>query len=340
MNRTLKSLLRTLYYPREILLSEQWAYGHMEIYRRFFGFEPNTILLAELQHGWVANPESIPQNDFSIRLRNRRLSKYPLLVWSRKIEKALNHPIERNVYAVCSPWSLLITEYERLRARGLAPSYFESPGSALYFPGHSFPGFDFEFDVKKTETMLKSQKFSSITTSLYWLDFINPNVREQFSRFSKLTCMGLRSPAATETPWHDVGGRVNFLYQLHKAISEHQVIVCEEFSTAAMAALTLGKKVFICEDKVQYELVHRSERNPILTSDNSLVLRNYGIKKSTSELGYDLSGSAKVLELAQVGFGFDVSVEETRQILERFMGNQSINFQSKIMIPDSNKVLW
>ncbi len=340
MNRTLKSLLRALYYPREILLSEQFAYGHIEIYRRFFGFEPNAILLAELQHGWVANPESIPQNDFSIRLRNRRLSKYPLLVWSRKIEKALNHPIERDVYAVCSPWFLLITEYEKLRAIGLAPSYFESPGSALYFPAHSFPGFDFKFDVNKTETILKSQKFSSITTSLYWLDFINPSVREHFSRFSKITCMGFRAPAATETPWHDAGGRVNFLYQLHKVIMEHQFIVCAEFSTAAMAALTLGKQVFICEDKVQYELVHRSEKNPIVTLDNSLILRNFGIKKSASELGYDLSGSSKVLELAQSGFGFDVSVEETKEILESFMGNLSNNLQCQIAISDSRRALW
>lgn len=340
MRQKVKSILRPYLYSPEVILNEQFAYGAREIYQRFINFDPKKIIFAEVQHGWYLDSSWTSQSIVSNRQLNRRLKRYPLLVWSREIAQELNNPKFRSVYAVTSPWSLLLSSYEKLKSRNLVPTYNEIPGSALYFPTHSFHGMKAFLDSTSAQNILKSQNFSSITTSLFWIDFINPHIREQFESFSKVTCMGIRAPAATETPWSDIGGRRNFLYQLHKAISEHQFIICDEFSTAAMAALTLGKQVFITKDKVNWQLIHRSEKNPILELDNFKIISKFGLNKSEQGLGYNLSDNRDILELAKRGFGFDISIEETHRILERFLGNPSLDLQNKEITDPRNNLLW
>ena len=335
----IKSLGRPFLYPPEVALSEQFAYGHREIYQRFIGFDPNQIIFAELEHGWSSDTSWLQSNS-SNRLRNRRLKRYPLLVWSRELARELNYPKHKSVYALASPWFLLLSNYENLKSTGMAPNYFEVPRSVLYFPAHSFPGVEAFLHSKNIENIYKSQDFASITTSLYWIDFINPTIRELYEPFSRVTCMGIRAPAATEVPWSNTGGRVNFLYQLHKAISEHQYIICEDFSTAAMAALTLGKQVFMTKDKVHLELIHRSQKNQFLALDVSKIISKYELNKAEQGLGYNLSDNSGLLELAKRGFGFDISIEETRMVLERFLGYPSDDFQGKESTELRNTLLW
>lgn len=335
-----KSLIRPFLYSPEVTLSEQFAYGHREIYQRFIGFDPKKIILAELQHGWAPDSSLLIQGENSNRLRNRRLRRYPLLVWSRELAQEINCPKNKSVHALASPWSLLVRNYENLKSKGAAPNYFEVPKSALYFPTHSFPGVEASLDSKKIEIALKSHNFSSITTSLYWVDFIDPKIRELYQRFSRVTCMGLRAPAASEVPWSNIGGRVNFLYQLHRTISEHQYIICEDLSTAAMAALTLGKEVFITKDKVFFKIIHRHEKNVMSELDNSKILDRYNIKKADHGLGYNLNDNSNVFELAKLGFGFDISIDETRKVIELFLGYPSIDLQNQASAEPLDNLLW
>ena len=58
----IKSLGRPFLYPPEVALSEQFAYGHREIYQRFIGFDPNQIIFAELEHGWSSNTSWLQSN--------------------------------------------------------------------------------------------------------------------------------------------------------------------------------------------------------------------------------------------------------------------------------------
>lgn len=335
----LKKILRAFIYPPEVLLSEQFAFGHLEIYQRFFDLPRAKILFAELQHGWSDDYRALAQISSSNRVLNRRLKHYPLLTWSQALESSLKSLNYKSVYAISSPWSLLLTNYNNSRSKGIAPNYFETPRSALYFPTHSFPGEEAFFDASGIERIFKSQNFSLITTSLYWIDFINPQIREQFESFSKVICMGIRATAATETPWGDIGGRINFLYHLHKAISEHQYIICDEISTAAMAALTLGKQVFITRDKINYKLIHRAGK-PFCFDNNPIIISKYGLNKSKNGLGYNLSENSDLQELAKRGFGFDISIEKTRRTLERFLGNPSVDIQNTLGTESKYKFLW
>ncbi len=334
-----KSVLKPFMYPPEISLSEQFAFGHLEIYQRFFSFPRTKILMAELQHGWIYDSKGLKQSDSSMRLLNRRLRQYPLLVWSRKLEIQLRSLKHRSVYSICSPWFLLLKNYENLR-KDEGKIYREIPGSVLFFPSHSFPGTDSIINFGKFREISQLSKFTSITTCLYWLDFLNPTNREYFESFSRVSCVGLRANAATEAAWHDSGGRINFLYQLHKLISMHEYIVCEELNTAAMAALTLGKKVFITEDQVHYRSVDKSVDSKTLELDNSLILSKFGVNISHESLGYELTDNTEIIELAKLGFGFDISIDETREVLQCLLGRPSQNVQTPSDKMPLNQLLW
>ena len=338
--KRLKRYVRPFFYKNEIILSEQFAYGHREVYQRFLNFSPNKYVLAELQHGWYLDPSRSPQFGMNQRILSRKLKPFPFLVWSRGLAQAMNQGNKESVYAICSPWYLLTSGYELFKANNKAPNYFETPGSVLFFPSHSFPGINYTHDTSKLEEIMNFPSVKSITTSLYWTDFLNPTVREQFARFSTVTCVGIRSTASTEVPWQDIGGRVNFLYRLHRLISEHELVICEDFSTAAMAALTLGKRVFINKSKVNHEIVHRSEKRPLLVMDNEAILTRYGLLDNRNELGYEISNSLEVLELAKLGFGYDISLEETQEVLGKFLGDSSFILPGHKLDNNLSATLW
>jgi hypothetical protein len=123
-------------------------------------------------------------------------------------------------------------------------------------------------------------------------------------------------------------------------ISEHELVICEDFSTAAMAALTLGKRVFINKSKVNYEIVHRSEKRPLLIMDNVSILNRYGLLDNRSELGYEISNSLEVLELAKLGFGYDISLEETQEVLGKFLGDSSFILPGHKLENNLSATLW
>jgi hypothetical protein len=64
------------------------------------------------------------------------------------------------------------------------------------------------------------------------------------------------------------------------------------------------------------------------------------LNKAEQGLGYNLSDNSGLLELAKRGFGFDISIEETRMVLERFLGYPSDDFQGKESTELRNTLLW
>jgi hypothetical protein len=338
--KKLRRFLRPFVYSNEIILSEQFAFGHREVYQRFLNFNPKKILLAELQHGWYLNPTWTPQGNNSQRQLNKKLKLFPLLVWSRELAANMNKDRGYSVYPISSPWSLITRNYEIRKRNKLAPDYKEKKGSVLYFPAHSIPGMQYDLNFEAIKKIGDLQKFKFVTTSLYWTDFLDPMVRERFGSYSNVTCMGLRSPSSIDAPWHDIGGRVNFLYQLHKSISEHEFIVTDEIGTAAMASVVLGKKVYITQKKVYYNLIHRSEKQPMLCIDNEDILNRYGIVEYTDGLGYKISENPEILELARSGFGYDISLEETGKTVERYLGDSNFSLPGFHFDDYSSTTLW
>ena len=170
---------------------------------------------------------------------------------------------------------------------------------------------------------LQSSDFNSVTTCLYWIDYLDPRVRDFYEEYSEVTCLGYRSASANEAPWHDIGGRVNFLYQLHKLLSKNEIVVCDEISTAAMAALTLGKKVYICRDLVKFQDVGR--RGPFVLNelDNRKILNDLTFDYLSTPLGYEISRSNACIDTAFSGFGFDLSMSETQARLKSLLSTEN-----------------
>jgi hypothetical protein len=317
MFKGLKSTVRSFAYSPLQILNEQFAYGHREIYLRFLELDSDSFFLAEIQHGWSDRANLLAQSQSSLRARNKFGRRYPLLVWSDSLAEQFKQLGQSNVYPVQSPWSLITKAYEQKLKSGEMLPVEEEPKSILYFPTHSYPGMSANVENIHFMNLMKERDDNSITTCLYWLDFINPRVREFYEKFSKVTCLGFRSASASELPWHDSGGRVNFLYRLNALLRRHSVIVCDELSTAAAAAISIGKNTFIFEDETRFYGDIDSIKFVVDRLDNRVILDRFGIQRSSSGLGYRVSENVPLLELVREGFGFNLDENETSLLLQK-----------------------
>lgn len=309
--------MRPFIYPVEVLLSEQFAYGHREIYVNQLGLPKDTLFLAEIQHGWARDWNDLHQRAPKSRIKKRNFRSYPLLVWSEQIASEFREASMKSVFAIKSPWALIIEAKEEESKEIQSTTVLEQKNSALYFPSHSYPGYDVNLYKETEKPNFVEKGFENITTCLYWLDFINPITRRYFTDFSKVECAGFRSSSAQEWPWHNNGGRVNFLFELYDLISAHEYVFCDEISTACMAALTLDKKVILLKEQTELSS-YKSDGKPTKSViDNSAYLSRHLVDIEKSELGYELHKHPKIRNQALEGFGFDITIESTCDILSR-----------------------
>ena len=323
VRKTASALVRPFIYPPEVLLSEQFAYGHREIYLDYLGFMPDSLILAEVQHGWAQNLLNIHQFVSGSRAKKRNFRNYPLLVWSEEIASELHMAGMKDVFPIKSPWSLIVEDREKQSKDLRATAVLEQAHSALYFPSHSYPGFDIDLNREKERQIFNEEGFKKITTCLYWLDFIDPSTRRYFAEFSQVECLGFRASSAQEEPWHDNGGRVNFLFELYDLISAHEYVFCDEISTACMAALTLNKKVILLKELTEFRNFTRDGREVFSMVNNIDFLSKNSLRVEKGKLGIELHGNFKMIEIARLGFGFDITLDDSREVLSRFVSRRA-----------------
>lgn len=224
-------------YPLEVNLAEQFNFGHREVLFAANGMSFDSILGAKLQHGWYATPTKVNIE------RTRWMKKRTSLVWSRRIASTLSNLGVNNSIVIGAPWVHL------LRALNFDPLNSDlnsiSADNLLYFPNHSGVGYH-TFPTQDISVLAHISGVSKVSVSLFWKDFINPQVRQFYSReFSTLLCHGFRGSSGFEIPWSDEGGRTMFLPNLLVALKTHDIIVASPWSTAFWYALSLGKKIMI-----------------------------------------------------------------------------------------------
>lgn len=324
MKTAFAKALRPFFYSERSLLHEQFAFGHREIYTDYFDFPRDSYFQVELQHGWAASANLLHQYEKKNRILRKSLSSYPLLVWSEAIRMELLREGHSNVYAVASPWRLVNEKAQLDESVAYQDSEEIVNDSILYFPSHNFSTVKNQVIKNEVIGSLLASSSARITTCLYWLDFLDPRMREFFLQFSSVTCVGFRSSAACENPWMDFGGRVNFLKELRKLILKHKIIICDEFSTAAMAALILEKEVHISTPNVVYEKIASNGSTLYMKLDNEYIINgidNTNEVKMESKFGLEISRSPRIKQFALDGFGYGVDLNDTKDILTKFISS-------------------
>jgi len=296
---SIRELFSSWVYPREILLAEQFNYGHREVLIAANGLPKSTLFLASIIHGW-----GFETNPFGMtKIRARNFQCYPVYAWSHRSANTIRSNTGLEVSVIGSPWSHLlqslgINSEEKVHA---------TPTSrrVLYFAPHSMPGgttrhTDMEFDV-----IFKKSSADEMTVCLFWLDFIDPEIRKHYSNYNvKIECVGFRGSSGFETPWAPIGGRVSFLPKLFELISSHDLIIVDSVSTPFWYALSLGKNVMIPVDKHEVKWWGGEAQKAILDSPNSVILNSISPSLSNFPIGEIVTPNSGLKEIALSEIGW------------------------------------
>ncbi len=245
-----RNALRSWVYPPEILLSEQFNFGHREILIAANKLQENTLFLASVQHGWDPGPA------IGKRILTRRMTQYSNLVWSKRIQEFLSRNGNYISTPIGAPWSHL------LRACGINPyvpktssndSSLPTHPRVLYFPSHSSHGF-LAIHQKNASFLNSLTLGNKVKVCLFWSDFVNPKVRELHLREGyEITCAGYRGSSGGEVPWSPLGGRILYLPSILEMIERAEIVVLDTIGTALWYAISLGKRIVLLNGSEKFQ---------------------------------------------------------------------------------------
>jgi hypothetical protein len=255
----------------EVILSEQFNFGHREILLSCNGINPNIFINGLLQHGWYPDPENI---DF---VRRKNLTFYPLYSWGDPFLGLGLNP--DRIIPIGAPWLHL------LKATGISSLTVKNLGisskRALYLPTHSLPGYSLKNYGIGLDEYISS--FGEFTVCLYWTDYIDPAVQNHYRSLfpgADIRCAGFKGSPGVESPWAPVGGRVMFLPNLLDFFLDAELIIFDQISTAFWYALSLGKKVLVLNlnrELTEHSLINQPGKVFQPSKDYGNYLLNLGI---------------------------------------------------------------
>lgn len=217
---------------------EQFRYGHREIILNFvrqktLAVNESSILIGSIDHGWAPH-----ENIWRIRTRNFKFANRYL--WTE--ERLLNYSKKENASAVGAPWLYMLADLG-ITKENVIDKLPKNKTKVVLFPGHSdlHPGYTNILDQIKQ--MYKNiPKNSHAVVCLYWVDFMNPALREE------IEAMNLEVYTAgyvSLIPYQDTShaGRPNFLLELFNMVRDADLIITSELATSTFYAMSLGAKV-------------------------------------------------------------------------------------------------
>lgn len=288
------SQLRSIYYDSAVLLSDQFAFGMREVLLLTHGVDPTCMLRAKLVHGetnynTASNWPTVWHGLFR---------RFPILSWSVVQKKYLETiGFKEEVIAVGAPF-LHLLRYVDKNPNLKWPDRVEN--SLLYIPNHSHPGFSATIE-SALHKELESNKFSLVTVCLFWLDFINPMIRGQYTRLGvNVTCVGYKGNASIETPWADDGGRTNFLPSLANLIAHHEYVITDTRSVSFFYAAVQGRKVKYLADSSRLQVSRFLGENNTLIQQSTIPNENL-----SPAMWYDCSEKNPALDSSLKYLGSD-----------------------------------
>jgi len=294
----IKSFLADISSPRERRLGEQFAFGARETIIHSLNVDDQTFFLGTLQHGWIDNTFDTNRPP----IFDYRGKPYVDLVWSARGQKEMKNAGRKASLCIGAPWSHLARRIEENNSSALLKE--KNQGKVVtYFPSKSHHGWESFIDTKLELLDLDKCRYR---VCLYWLDYLNNDLRKDFERRGfEVVCAGFRGSSGNEIPWADLGGRSVFLINLWKIIAESSSIIVDDVSSAFWYALSLNKPTSVLKRSTYYNTWNSSDlRNPnLFVQENDKILNRYGIRNSFD--GSPLNSKGELTELARAELGWE-----------------------------------
>ena len=272
-------------------------YGHYDIFKSY----ANTILPykinGELQHGWSPN-SGIASYPISNDIQGKN-SRYYLFNDANK-QKCIKMGF-KNTVSIGAPFLYLPKIKEK-------KSYL--PKSLILFPYHSTEyeednRFNIGYENYLESIARISSKFKSITACLYWKDYENQDIFDQFhKRKIKTRSLGHRD------------NNPSFLSNFVNLVNNYEYVSSDCFSSAIFYSLKLGKKVFIYGQPISFH--YKSKVSPDFEQKISSKDAYKIYSEKYPELLWENFNNKPHIQIADIELGqkFKKSPEQIRSLFE------------------------
>lgn len=219
---------------------EQFAYGHVDVLRRYVGAPDDVFLAGLLPHDeWGA-----VQFGAVGAFRGPDGRQLPIWTWTEAWRDWHLRQGAKRAFAIGAPWLYL------MRMRGVSPVW-EGPSSRVshaarsqvYLPLHSWERET--LDLKSRAAQLADILEPSATVVLLgWGDFLSRDTRRAYERAGfDVDCSGYRG--GEMAPASPMGDRSVFLDNLMDILLSADRVVSEEVATGLVYAAALGVQVHV-----------------------------------------------------------------------------------------------
>ena len=268
----IKIIIKRICTSDAIFFDEQYLYGHREILnlaakKEDINFSPGKYLEGGLQHGWTPEAQIW-------RLRNRKLKKVPRYVWNSRWEA--NSLLKTKNIAIGAPWLYLLMLcgfnkdfFTIFRERRNSQKRTER---ILIFPGHSVNNSD-----RKLEESVHFYQSMSVgkaaTVCLYWLDFVNPKVRNAYQDAGFQTyCAGFGNERGYAASLNS-GGRILMLPNLLNLFLENDLLISDEIGSGVLYGISTGLDFILIE--LEQTIKFHKEMGELVSFHNETFPKNY-----------------------------------------------------------------
>jgi hypothetical protein len=218
---------------------EQFAYGHVDVLRRYVGVSPDMFLAGLLPHDEWGDAEGGAVGVF----RGPTGKQLPIWTWTEGWRNWHIAQGASRAYAIGAPWLYL------LRMRGLPTVWEKAPGETriggrqVYLPLHSWERET--IDLKTRAAMLAQVLDPDATLVLLgWGDFLSRDTRRSYERAGfSVDCSGYRGGELA--PASPLGDRGIFLDNLLDILLTADRVISEEVATGLVYASSLGVQVHV-----------------------------------------------------------------------------------------------
>ena len=203
-------------------LDNNW-YGHRYILSKYCKCKDKPAF-ATIQHGWISKQEG---EKFSTK---RKIIFAPYLSWNKNIFKTFKKDKIQKTIPIGAPF-LYLDKIIKYRKKNKAK------GTVL-FPSHSIKKMPthkkFDQNILKEDVVNHIEKNykGPYTVCLFYTDYKKKKINFYKKRGWKVVCCGSRSNNF-------------FLFNVHKILSEHESVICTDFTSALIYAMYLKKKNYI-----------------------------------------------------------------------------------------------
>ncbi len=220
------------------MYSSQFSYGHREILLDYADIPKTALILGEIQHGVLA-----PGEETVFKSKRFRFGRsVPFYTWSSFVANHARQQGFKDIRVIGSPWCYLANGSTRIK----------TGSKVVVMPWHS----TVVETARSRETIeITANRFRNTIGSseamviLYWLDFLNPNIRNIYNDLGfQITTIGF--PGIGTYSEYANNDRINFLSNVRAALSEYDIFLTDGFASPLFYALDMGLNVAYVDNPV------------------------------------------------------------------------------------------